>query len=92
MILNPSKGYAKVCLSLLIASALALSACAEQEKTKTQFEEQQGKAEKAMEQLKPSAPIAQPLMIDKRPYYGSAAVPLSNGSARLRNLNRTTPW
>jgi len=69
-------------LGLLLGTMaiFGLTGCGEFKKVDENINETQVMADKALDQLNPSAPIAQPLSIDKRPYFGSQAVPITNGS------------
>jgi len=69
-------------LSLLlgVTAVFGLTGCGEFKKVDDNIAETQTVADKALASMNPSSPIAQPLSIDKRPYFGSQAVPITNGS------------
>lgn len=75
----PSKILSKACLALILAGAFGLAACSEIKTVHENVQTEQAKADEALQQISPRTPVAQPLIIDGRPYYGSQAVPITNG-------------
>ncbi len=81
MMLSPFKGFAKTLPALLFAAGLGLTSCAEVRTVDTNYEDMTVSADRALTDISPKNPVAQSLTIDSNPYYGSAAVPITNGSA-----------
>lgn len=76
-----SKGFLTRLSVILLASVIGLSGCTESKIAKERVSEDTAKADQALQRISPTTPIAQPLMVDKSPYYGSQAVPITNGTA-----------
>ncbi|MCB1538714.1 MAG: hypothetical protein H6865_02965 [Rhodospirillales bacterium] len=70
----------KPLLGLALAAAFVLTSCADYKKANDAIETNQATADRALEAISPKQPPAQTLEIDSRPYYGSSAVPIANGS------------
>ncbi len=73
-------GVFRFATAFVLATAFGLSGCSELKTVDDNIQEGQVTAAKSLEALEPKTPIAQPLTIDKRPYYGSQAIPIANGS------------
>lgn len=69
-------------ISLVLVAVLGfgLSGCSDFKNAEENVRATSEEADRALEALEPKSPIAQPLMIDKRPYFGSQATPIKNGA------------
>lgn len=71
-------------LTLALTAALSLgllAGCSEIKRTNENIAERQSEADAALQMAMPKGKVAQALEIDSRPYYGSHAVPITNGNA-----------
>lgn len=80
MISSLFKGFSKLSLALAFVAAFGLSGCGEMKTVNANYQGATAQADQALQEISPKAPLAQPLMIDNRPYYGADAVPITNGS------------
>lgn len=62
-------------------AGFALSGCSTFEKAEDSVQQTSNEADKALAQIAPKGVAAQPLVVDKRPYYGAQAVPITSGEA-----------
>ncbi len=67
-------------LAFAFVAMFGLSSCSEFKKANESVEINQSQAERALQQLSPKRPLARSLEIDSRPYYGSEAIPITNGT------------
>jgi len=65
--------------SLTLICALAFAGCSEYKSVNEQVSLNERTADEALQKIAPANQLAQPLMIDKRPWFGSQAVPMTNG-------------
>lgn len=73
----------------LMATSLMLGACGEYKKVNDAVKSNEQIADNSFEQLSPARGVAQPLTVDKRPWFGSEAVPILNGQALPANFERS---
>ncbi|MBU6235865.1 MAG: hypothetical protein KGQ41_08470 [Alphaproteobacteria bacterium] len=81
MMLSLLKRSFHTCLVLVAVFAFGLSGCSDFENAENSVRERSAEVDRALKEIEPKPNIAQPLMIDQRPYFGSEAVPLKNGAA-----------
>lgn len=62
-------------------AALTLTGCSEYRKTNEAVRETEIRADSALSRMEPSRKLAEPLTIDRTPYYGSQAMPITNGTS-----------
>ena len=74
------KGFSRSVLILVLIAGFGLTSCAEKKLVEEKVASGTAEADRALQQISPKSPVAQPLMIDQRPYYGSNAIPITNGS------------
>jgi|GEM_PF-1451181 len=74
------KGFHRLVLILVLIAGFGLASCAEKKIVQEKVASSTSEADRALQQISPKSAVAQPLMIDQRPYYGSAAIPIANGS------------
>ncbi|NBX66762.1 MAG: hypothetical protein EBQ96_07190 [Proteobacteria bacterium] len=69
-------------ISLVLVAVLGfgLAGCSEFKTAEENVKSTSDEADRALQALEPKSAIAQPLMIDKSPYYGSQARPIKNGA------------
>lgn len=70
----------KIALNVALLGAVALTSCAEHKIVDENYQTQKDQAQTALQQIAPKQPLSQALTIDKSPYYGSVATPITNGS------------
>lgn len=79
MKLSLFQSFARFCLVLAILPVLWVGGCSEFKEAEDSVEVFSNEADRGLKQLEPSTKVAQPLTIDKRPYFGASAVPIKNG-------------
>lgn len=77
---SSSRGLLGTSLVFVFIATFGLGGCSEYKIANEKVQATEAEADRALQELSPKAPLAQPLTIDKRPYYGSAAIPITNGS------------
>lgn len=80
MMLSQLKRLFHVFLLVAVCAGFGLAGCSEIKKTNENIKADEAAAVDTLKQLEPKAPLAQPLVVDKRPYFGSRAVPITNGT------------
>lgn len=79
MKLSVIRRFFHVILLLTAVAGFGLAGCSEFKQAEEGVKSASDEADRALQSITPKSAIAQPLMIDKRPYYGSQAVPIKNG-------------
>lgn len=74
------QGFSRSILVLAVIAGFGLASCAEKKIVEEKVAASTSEADRALQQISPKSPVAQPLMIDQRPYYGASAIPITNGS------------
>lgn len=74
------KGFSRFALILVLIAGFGLASCAEKKIVEEKVAEGTAESERALQAISPKSAVSQPLMIDQRPYYGSSAIPIANGS------------
>lgn len=73
-------GFRRIAFVLVLIAGFGLASCAEKKIVEEKVASSTYEADRALQAISPKSAVAQPLMIDSRPYYGSAAIPITNGS------------
>ena len=80
MMLSPFKGFSKSVAVLVFVMGFGLASCSETTAVKENYDNAESQANSALSSISPKSALAQPLTVDSSPYYGSSAVPITNGS------------
>lgn len=80
MMISPFKGFTKTVAALVFVMGFGLASCSEIKATQENFQTTQSQADRALAEISPTQPLAQALTINPAPYFGSDAVPITNGS------------